>query len=171
MPPQSVDTQPEAEQIMIDVIRKAPMSKRFRLVQSLTQSARWSSLRAWRERHPGADEQEAAIGYVSCSYGPALAQRVQTALEMREHWYAQPADLVTIILPALGVCDELNVPSYLGARLPVRFTGCSNSPRTLIWSLTSLKTSSPRCWHSSANTMSLMRMRPGKRCENIQCFL
>lgn len=114
MPPQSVDTQPEAERIMIDVIRKAPMSKRFRLVQSLTQSARWSSLRAWLELHPEADEQQAAIGYVSCSYGPALAQRVRVTLGMRERWHLQPTDLVSVMLPALKVFDELGAFSYLG---------------------------------------------------------
>jgi hypothetical protein len=38
MKTQSVDTHPEAERIMIKLIRRAPLSKRFRLVQSLTQS-------------------------------------------------------------------------------------------------------------------------------------
>jgi hypothetical protein len=114
MTTQSVDTHPEAERIMIDVIRKAPMSKRFRLVQSLTQSALWSSMHAWQERHREVSEQEAAIGYVSCSCGPALAQRVQAALRMREQWHVQPADLVTVMLPALKVFDELGTPYYLG---------------------------------------------------------
>jgi hypothetical protein len=99
---------------MIDVIRKAPMSKRFRLVQSLTQSARWSSLRAWREQHPGVDEREAAIGYVSCSYGRTFAQLVQAALERRQGWYVQPTDLVSVILPALELFNELGAPCHLG---------------------------------------------------------
>jgi hypothetical protein len=111
---QSVDTHPQAERIMIDVIRQAPMSKRFRLVQSLTQCIRWSSLQAWQECHREVSEQVAAIGSVSCSYGPALAERVQAALGMRERWHVQPADLVTVMLPALGICDVLGVPSYLG---------------------------------------------------------
>jgi len=114
MTTQSVDTHPEAERIMIDVIRKAPMSKRFRLVQSLTQSALWSSMRAWQERHRKVSEQEAAVGYVSCSCGTALAQHVQAALGMRERWHVQPADLVTVMLPALKVFDELGAPCYLG---------------------------------------------------------
>ncbi len=114
MTPQSVDTQPEVERIMINVTRKAPMSKRFRLVQSLTQSARWASLHAWQEQHRGTDEQEAAIGYVSCTYGPALTQRIRAVLEMRERWHVQPADLVSVMLPALGVFDELGAPSHLG---------------------------------------------------------
>ena len=117
MAPQSVDTQPEAERIMIDVIRKASMSKRFRLVQSLTQSARWSSLRAWRECHPGADEQEAAMGYISCSYGRTFAQLVQGALQRRQGWHVQPTDLVSVMLPALEVFDDLGAPSYLAGSI------------------------------------------------------
>ena len=58
---QSIDTYPEAERVMIELIRGASISKRFRLVQSLTQSALWSSFHAWRERHREASEQEAAV--------------------------------------------------------------------------------------------------------------
>ncbi len=117
MTTQPVDTHPEAERIMIDVIRKAPVSKRFRLVQSLTQSALWSSMYAWRECHREVNEQEAAIRYVSYSWETTLAQRVQAALEMREQWHVQPADLVTVMLPAIGVFDELGAPSYLGGSI------------------------------------------------------
>lgn len=117
MTTQSVDTHPEAERIMIDVIRKAPVSKRFRLVQSLTQSVLWSNIHAWQESHQQVSEQEAAIRAVSYSYGTALAQRVQAALEMREQWHIQPADLVTSMLPALRVFEELHTPSYLGGSI------------------------------------------------------
>lgn len=49
MTTQSLDTHPTAERIMVNMIRKASISKRFRLVQSLTQSALWSSLHAWQD--------------------------------------------------------------------------------------------------------------------------
>ena len=114
MTTQSLDTHPAAERIMVNMIRKASMSKRFRLVQSLTQSALWSSLHAWQERHQKVSEREAAIRYISYSCGPALAQSVQAALGVRECWHIQPADLVTAMLPALKIFDELSIPSYLG---------------------------------------------------------
>jgi hypothetical protein len=117
MTTQSLDTHPQAERIMIDVIRKAPMSKRFRLVQSLTQSAFWSSLHAWQERHQGVSEREAALAHISCAYGPLLAQRAQTMFGMRESWHVQPVDLVTVMLPALKVFDELGASSYLGGSI------------------------------------------------------
>jgi hypothetical protein len=114
---QSVDTHPEAERIMIELIRNSPMSKRFRLVQSLTQSGFWATIHTWQERHREASEQEAALHVLSCSYGPGLAKRVQAALKMREGWYLQPIDLLAVMLPARRALEELNVPYYLGGSI------------------------------------------------------
>jgi hypothetical protein len=114
---QSVDTHPDAERIMIELIRSSPMSKRFRLVQSLTQSAFWSTMHAWQERHREASEQEAALHVLSCSYEPGLVQRVQAALERREGWHLQPIDLLAVMLPARCAFEELNVPYYLGGSI------------------------------------------------------
>src|SRR5215471_18177205 len=98
---QSIDTHPEAERVMIELIREAPVSKRFRLVQSLTQSALWSSLQAWRERYREASEQEAAVQVVSTRYSADLARCVQEALERRVSWHVQPVDLMAAMLPAV----------------------------------------------------------------------
>ena len=114
---QSVDTGPETERIIVEMIRKAHVSKRFRLVQSLTQSTVWSSIQAWQRSHQTSSEREAAIRYVLCSFGIALAQCVQAELDLREGWCAQPADLVAVMLPALHVFDELCVPYYLGGSI------------------------------------------------------
>jgi len=117
MRPQSVDTHPETERIMIEMIRKAPMHKRFRLVQALTQGALWSNIQVWRESHRESSEQEAAVHIVSCRYGAALAQRVQAALETRAYWHVQPIDLMATLLPALYAFDHLYVPYYLAGSI------------------------------------------------------
>lgn len=114
---QSIDTHPEAERVMIELIRGAPISKRFRLVQSLTQSALWSSLHAWRERHREASEHEAAVHIVSTYYGVSLAQCVQEALERRESWHMQPIDLMAAMLPVVRAFDHLGVSSYLAGSI------------------------------------------------------
>jgi hypothetical protein len=114
---QSVDTHPDAERIMIELIRSSPMSKRFRLVQSLTQSASWATVHAWQERHREASEQEAAVHVLSSSYGPGLAQRVQAVLEMRKGWHLQPIDLLAVMLPARRALEDLHLPYYLGGSI------------------------------------------------------
>lgn len=114
---QSVDTHPDAERIMIELIRSSPVSKRFRVVQSLTQSAFWAIVHAWQERHGEASEQEAAVHVLSYSYIPTLAQRVQAALERREGWHLQPIDLLAVMLPAQRALQDLHVPYYLGGSI------------------------------------------------------
>jgi hypothetical protein len=114
---QSVDTHPDAERIMIELIRSSPVSKRFRVVQSLTQSVFWANMHARQERHREASEQEAAVQALSYSYGPILAQRVQAALEMREGWHLQPTELLAVMLPARRVLEELCIPYYLGGSI------------------------------------------------------
>jgi len=114
---QSVDTHPDAERIMIELIRSSPMSKRFRLVQSLTQSAFWATIHAWQERHREASEQEAAVHVLSYAFGPDLAQGVQAALQMRKGWHLQPVDLLVVMLPARRALKDLHVPYYLGGSI------------------------------------------------------
>ncbi len=114
---QSLDTHPDAERALIEVIRKASIAKRFQLVQSLTQSACWSSIRAWLQSHPGAKEQEAALHLVSCTYGTEMAQIIREPLEQDASWHIQPADLLAVISPAIAVFHELGVPCYLGGSL------------------------------------------------------
>jgi hypothetical protein len=114
---QSVDTQPEAERIMIELIRRAPMSKRFRLVQTLTQSTFWSNIHAWQERHREVSEQEAAVHVFSCSYGPDLSRRVQAAVERRENWHLQPTELLAVMLPAQRALEDLRMLYYLGGSI------------------------------------------------------
>jgi hypothetical protein len=114
---QSVDTHPEAERIMVELIRSSPMSRRFRLVQSLTQSAFWATVHAWQERDREVSEQEAAVHVLSYSYGSDLARRVQAALKRCEDWHLQPVDLLAVMLPARRILEDLHVPYYLGGSI------------------------------------------------------
>ena len=114
---QSVDTHPEAERIMIEPIRSSPMSKRFRVVQSLTQSAFWAAVHTWQGHHHEASEHEAAVHVLSSSYGPGLAKLVQAALERCEGWHLQPIDLLAVMYPALHALEDLHVPYYLGGSI------------------------------------------------------
>ena len=114
---QSVDTHPQAERIMVELIRNSPMSRRFRLVQSLTHSTFRAPVQTWRERQREASDQEAAVHVLSCFYGPGLAQRMQAALERCEGWHLQPIDLLAVMLPARRTLEDLCVPYYLGGSI------------------------------------------------------
>ena len=114
---QSVDTHPEAEKVLVAMLRKAPVWKRFQLVQSLTHSILWANVHAWQESHHATGEQDAAIHVISSMYGTKLAQRTQRVLAKRENWHLHPADLAAIMLPLVNLFDELNVSHYLGGSI------------------------------------------------------
>ena len=116
MKTQSLDTSPEAEHVLVAMLRKAPIWKRFRLVQSLTQGAFWSQVQLLQNRH-GLSEQEAAIQVVSATYGATLAQCTQRALATSRDWHIQPINLLTVLLPLVQLFEELHISYYLGGSI------------------------------------------------------
>ena len=117
MKTQSAYTHPDTERMLIHLIRTAPMSKRFRLIQSLTQGAFWSNIQAWRQRHPNTSEHDAALQVISRSCGSLLTERVREAFIQRQDWSLQPIDLLTVMFPARQAFDEQNLFWYLGGSI------------------------------------------------------
>ncbi|GCE18576.1 hypothetical protein [Dictyobacter kobayashii] len=117
MKTQSPDTSIEAERVLVELIRKASVSKRLKLVQSMTQGTFLANIHAWRENHPEANEQEAAVIFVSMSYGPQLAQYTQTALAIRKDWHLQPVCLLDVIEEMSNLLNSVGVPCYLGGSI------------------------------------------------------
>ena len=83
MKTQSPDTQPEVEQIQIELFRKAGSVRRFNLARSLSQTAIELSRRAIRRQHPDASEEEVRLIWVALHYGQDLADRLRADLERR----------------------------------------------------------------------------------------
>jgi hypothetical protein len=117
MKTQSADTHPDAERILIHLIRSAPVSKRFHLIQSLTQEAICLHMQAWRARLSHLQEQEAAVQMVSHWYRVVLAAQVHEGLAGRADWQMHLPDVLTAMLPALDAYDEQNVFCYLAGSI------------------------------------------------------
>lgn len=117
---QSPDTSPEAERKLIERIRQAPVSRRFRLVQSLSQRML---------THPDAelDPLTQAIHAVTVSYGLHIGQRVQAALTARSGWQEQPVDLSATLLPVIHALSEVGISSYLGGSVASSIHGMQQS--------------------------------------------
>lgn len=117
MKAQSIDTSPESEQRLVELLRKAPVSKRFQLVQSLTRGALWSQVHIWQECHHDVSEQEAAIHIISTVYGTTFAKFAENAIAQYKDWHIQPVDLLTAMLPLMHLFEELNISCYLGGSI------------------------------------------------------
>ncbi|HEY1350386.1 MAG TPA: hypothetical protein VGF67_12255 [Ktedonobacteraceae bacterium] len=114
---QSRDIHPEAERVLIGLIRAASSQKRFRLIQALTRNSIWASVHHWQGTYPVTSEREAAALYVSSAYGVRLATCVRAALQEREAWQIQPIDLLAAMQPALQIFEHLGISAYSGGSL------------------------------------------------------
>jgi hypothetical protein len=73
---QSPDTSPEAERVLIELLRQAPAWRRLQLTDRMSNFARGLSLAGLRARHPQASETELRRRFADIHLGPKLAAQV-----------------------------------------------------------------------------------------------
>ncbi len=117
---QSPDTSPEAEHRLIELIRQAPLSKRFRLVQSLSQ-------RMLSGRDPEQEARTEAVRSITWGYGQRIGQRVQRALAEQPDWQEQPVDLTAMLHPVMQALEHVGISSYLGGSIASSIHGMQQS--------------------------------------------
>ena len=81
---QSEDTSPEMERVQIELLRKAPITKRFALMQSWTQFIIGAAKQGIRRTHPSASEEEISLIFVARHYGQALADGLRADIARRQ---------------------------------------------------------------------------------------
>ena len=69
------DTSPEAERVLIDLLRQAPAWRKLRMVNQLNASVRTLALSGLRQRYPQATEAELRRHLADMLLGPELAAR------------------------------------------------------------------------------------------------
>lgn len=82
---QSIDTDPKAEAMQIQLLRQATPTRRFALMCSLSETVAALSRRAIRRANPAYSQLELDLAFVCYHYGEDLAERVRPQLEQRYH--------------------------------------------------------------------------------------
>ena len=77
------DTRPEAENIQIELLRKASPAHRFARALSLSQTAIDLAKRAIRRKRPEMTHTEANLEFIRLNYGDALANAVAQSINER----------------------------------------------------------------------------------------
>lgn len=72
---QSRDTSPEAERVLIELLRQAPTWRRLQLTDRMSRTVRDLSLAGLRARHPAATEAELRRRFADIHLGPQLAAK------------------------------------------------------------------------------------------------
>jgi len=73
---QSPDTSPEAERVLIELLRRAPAWRRLQLTDRMSSAVRSLSMSGLSACHPGAKEGELRRRFADIHLGPELAAKV-----------------------------------------------------------------------------------------------
>jgi hypothetical protein len=80
---QSQDTDPRAEEIQIELLRKATVARRLSLAFSLSQTVIRMAQRAIRRQNADLSDQDILLRFVAIHYGQDLAERLDIDLRRR----------------------------------------------------------------------------------------
>jgi len=81
---QSMDTSPEEEQVLIELIRHASPVRRFAMMEAWSQFLIEANKQGIRDTHPEASEEEVGLIFVANNYGQELADKVRAYLIRRK---------------------------------------------------------------------------------------
>ena len=88
MNPTLSDTSPEAERVLIEMMRQAPVWRRLEIVGEMNATVRLLILSGLRQRHPGATPEELRRRMADILLGPELAARAYGPLP--SEWESAP---------------------------------------------------------------------------------
>jgi hypothetical protein len=80
----SADTDPEAEAVQLELLRRAGPTRRAQMALSLSAQVIGLAKQAYRRQMPGASETEIGLRFVELNYGRELAEAVRRHLAERE---------------------------------------------------------------------------------------
>jgi hypothetical protein len=116
---QSPDTSLAAEQYLIERIHQAPASKRFYLIQALSQRL--------LSDPTSENARQDAIYAITYHYGRHIGQRVQQAFTQYPDWHEQPVDLSAILWPVVHTLATAGISSYITGSIASSLHGMQQS--------------------------------------------
>jgi hypothetical protein len=117
MKTQSIDTSPDAERMLIEMIRRAPLPKRFAFVQSWTVSMMEAGRQYVQQLHPQASDEEVQLLFVERQYGKDLTDELRMALHTQGLQVDAIPDFSAAISQLVDAFDALHVSYALGGSL------------------------------------------------------
>ncbi|MGB8343827.1 MAG: hypothetical protein WCD86_03030 [Ktedonobacteraceae bacterium] len=103
---QSVDTRPEVERVLIEMIRKAPITKRFGFVQAWSASLIEAGVQSIQFAHPDVDETEARLRYAERHHGKECMDEVRSAVQERQVTIAAIPDFQAALMPIVEMLEQ-----------------------------------------------------------------
>ena len=129
---QSRDTSPEAERVLIDLIRKAPIAKRFKSVRSITNTLLQMNIKNIQKLYPGATAAEIAQVFVAHS-SKSSASKIIESLDARlnDRWEISEPDVLVALNSITTLLASQRIPYYVGGSLASSIYGMPQLMRDL----------------------------------------
>jgi len=125
------DTRPEAEAVLIDLLRQAPPWRKIRMMEALNKQMRALSLAGVQARHPLADEAEVQRQLAEIWLGAEIATKIYASLT--DGWpLSNPTNTMineatTVTLQVVSLLEELQIPYVIGGSLASTFHGVARA--------------------------------------------
>ncbi|MEO8954108.1 MAG: hypothetical protein ABI396_14930 [Ktedonobacteraceae bacterium] len=122
---QSSDTSPEAERVQIELIRKAPITKRVALMAELSQFLIEAHKQGIRQTHPNANEKEVGLIFVANNYSQTLADKLKVypPATRKATVTSHTNHLFDALTPIVAALELLGVAYYLSGAFASAFYG------------------------------------------------
>ena len=114
---QSVDTSPDAERVLIGMIRRASISRRFGFVQSWTRSMIEGGKLNVKQVYPDSTSQDVELLYAERQYGKDVADELRIAVQKHHMQFPVAFNFYAAFSPLIEILDNLNVLYALGGSL------------------------------------------------------
>jgi len=117
------DTKPEAEAVLVDLMRKTPGWRKLRMVGQLNRMVRVNLSSGLRQRFPDASEAELRRRLADILLGPELALKAYGP-EMTSAMNEEPLAVMMQVIKAL---KQLQIPYFIGGSIASNFYGVARS--------------------------------------------
>jgi hypothetical protein len=129
MKTQSRDTSPEAERVLIELLRKAPVAKRFALVISMTTTMTKKIVCLYREQHPHATWSE--VAQVLRPHHQFNPQLLEACLQNKSSNATFEPDTLYALNTIAEIFARLNISYYIGGSLASAAYGMGQSAKDI----------------------------------------
>jgi len=119
------DTSPEAEKVLIDLLRKTPARRKLEMVGQMNETVRTFALCGLKQRYPQSTPKELRNALADLLLGTELANHVGLLIESKE--CLMLSELTSVALLVVEVLDKLGIPYLIGGSLAGAIYGVARS--------------------------------------------
>jgi hypothetical protein len=119
------DTSPEAEKVLVGLLRKTPAQRKLEMVGQMNDTVRTFALCGLKQRYPQSTQKELRNALADLLLGAELANHVYSLIESKE--CLMLSEPISVTLLVVEVLDKLGIPYLIGGSIAGAIYGVARS--------------------------------------------